>query len=217
MTAGSPPDDHGAIERLDAGEPPASEAEAEARAPYERLFARLRDLEDIPPPTGWEDRAVRRWRAPSRRRRLVLALGASAALAAAAAAIVLRPCSESTTATPAGLEVAVLTAGGSPRRGDVAVGDVLRARARLDRSHVELRVYQGTRLVARCPEAPTCRTAGSALELDMTLAQAGIYHVLVLSSATSIPPPTDGGIERDLLEARDAGVAAERRPVTVTQ
>lgn len=216
MTGARPPDDHGVIERLDAGAPAISEEEAAGRAPYERLFARLRDLEDISPPPGWEERTVRRWRAPSRRR-LVLALGAAAALAAAAAAVVLHPCSGSTTATPAGLEVAVLTAGGSSRRGEVAVGDVLHARARLDRAHVELRVYQGTRLVVRCPEAPGCRTAGSAIELDVTLAQAGIHHVVVLSSAASIPLPTAGGIERDLLEARDASVAIERRPIAVTQ
>jgi hypothetical protein len=31
--------------------------------PYERLIARIRDLGDVEPPAGWEERAVARWRA----------------------------------------------------------------------------------------------------------------------------------------------------------
>lgn len=49
----------------------------------------------------------------------------------------------------------------------------------------------------------------------MTLARAGLHHVIVLSSDAAIPPPTAGGLERDLLEARGAGVVIERRPIPV--
>src|SRR5262249_52424460 len=119
-TGGSPDDDPGMIERLDAGEPPSSPEEAEARAPYERLLARIRDLDDIAPPAGWEDRAVARWAGARRKRRLVIGLGAVAAAAAALAAVLLlRPCAApAPTPTPTELEVAVLHAPGSTRRGD---------------------------------------------------------------------------------------------------
>jgi hypothetical protein len=56
-------DDLDVIDRLDAGLPPSSPEEAAARAPYERLTARIRDLEDVEPPAGWKERAVARWRA----------------------------------------------------------------------------------------------------------------------------------------------------------
>jgi ferric-dicitrate binding protein FerR (iron transport regulator) len=68
----SSPDDHDLIECLEVGEAPRSPDEAAARAPYERLIARLGDLDEIEPAPGWEDRAVARWRrARSRRRRRV--------------------------------------------------------------------------------------------------------------------------------------------------
>jgi hypothetical protein len=56
-----PMDEDDVIERLDDGVPPSSPEEALARAPYERLFERIRDLEDIEPPAGWKERAVARW------------------------------------------------------------------------------------------------------------------------------------------------------------
>lgn len=58
--------DYDVIERLDAGEPPRTSEEARAREPYERLIARLRDLALIDPPSGWEGRAMARWRASFR-------------------------------------------------------------------------------------------------------------------------------------------------------
>jgi hypothetical protein len=57
-----PLDDLDVIDRLDAGLPPSSPKEVAARAPYERLIARIRELEDEEPPAEWEERAVARWR-----------------------------------------------------------------------------------------------------------------------------------------------------------
>lgn len=212
MTTGaSPDDDPGMIERLDAGEPASSPEEAEARAPYERLLARIRDLDDIAPPGDWEDRAVRRWSGARRRRRLGIALGATAA-AALAAVLLLQPCAAP---VPTGLEVAVIAAPGSTRRGDAAVGDLVRARARPDRAHVELRVYLGTRLVARCPGSAPCWHDGSVTVLEWKLSEAGTYQIVLLSSSSNIPAG-DGTLDRDLLDARVAGASIETRPLTVT-
>jgi hypothetical protein len=69
----TPPDPDDLIDRLDAGEPPRSPEESAARAPYERLLARIRSLEDAPP-AGWEERAMTRW-ARHRRRARVSAVG----------------------------------------------------------------------------------------------------------------------------------------------
>jgi hypothetical protein len=214
MTTGASPDEDPAmIERLDAGEPASSPEEAEARAPYERLLARIRDLDDIAPPGDWEDRAVTRWSGGRRKWRLGIALGAAASAAAALAAVLLlRPC---TAPTATELEVAVLDSSGSTRRGDAAVGELLRARARADRAHVELRVYLGTRLVARCPGSTACRRDGSIMELDWKLVEAGTYQVILLSSSSDIPAG-DGTLDRDLLDARSAGTRIEPRSLTVT-
>jgi len=57
------------IERLELGEPPRSAEEAAARALYERLIARIGELDEIAPAPGWEDRAVARWRRERSRRR----------------------------------------------------------------------------------------------------------------------------------------------------
>ena len=50
------------VYRLELGLPPQSPEEALAREPYERLIARIGDLELIEPLPGWEDRAVARFR-----------------------------------------------------------------------------------------------------------------------------------------------------------
>lgn len=207
MTAGSSPDeDPGLIERLDAGEPPQTPEEAQARAPYQRLLERIHDVDDIVPAAGWEDRAVMRWFAARRRRRLGIALGAVVAVAVAAMLLLLR--------TAPRLELAVLDAHGSTRRGDAAVGDLLRARARVDQAHLELRVYLGTGLVARCPGSTQCRHDASVMELDWALAEPGTYAIVVLSSSSSIPAG-DGTIDRDLLDARNAGTNIETRRLSV--
>jgi hypothetical protein len=200
------------IERLDAGEPPRSPEEAQARAPYERLLERVRDLDEIAPPAGWEDRAVARWSGARRKRRrgVGIALGATTAVALAAV-LLLQPCRASDAAR---LEVAVLTDRGSTSRGDAAVGNVLQARARLDRPQVDLRLYLGTRLIARCPGSAACSHDASVLQLDWKLAESGRYQIILMSSASSIPEG-DGMVDRDLLEARSAGASIDIRPISV--
>ena len=66
MNPSTPPDDDDdgkAIDRLDAGEPPATSDEARRRIPYQRLIERIKDLAEIAPAPGWEERAGQRWRA----------------------------------------------------------------------------------------------------------------------------------------------------------
>ena len=201
------------IERLDAGEPARSAEEAAARATYERLFARLRDSEDITPAAGWEDRAVARWAAARRRR---WSIGAAAVVAAGVAgALVLLPCSRARVSP--GLEVAVLGGSETVRQQDPAVGGLLRARGSIDRPHVELRIYLDTRLVARCPGGDSCRVEEASIELERRLTEPGNYRVVRLSSASAIPPPTEYGLDRDLLEARNVGVNHDIQAIVVAK
>lgn len=200
------------IERLDAGEPPRSPEEAQARAPYERLIERVRDLDEIAPPAGWEDRAVARWSQARRKRRVRagVALGTTAA-AALTAVLLLQPCG---TPDAGRLEVAVVTDRGSTPRGDAAVGNVLQARARVDQPQVDLRLYLGTRLIARCPGSDACRRDASVVQLDWKLVEPGRYQIIALSSASDIPAG-NGTVDRDLLEARSAGASIDIRQISV--
>lgn len=212
MSAGSSSDeDPDLIERIEAGEPPRSPEEAHARVPYERLMQRMRDLGDIDPPTGWEDRAVARWSVARRKRRLGVVVGATTALALAAV-IVLRPCAVQSEPR---LELAAITAAGTTHRGEAAMGDVLRARARIDRANVELRIYLQARLVARCPGSTACQRDSSSWQIEWTLIEAGSYEVVVLWSDSRIPAG-DGTLDRDLLEARGAGAGDETQRLTVS-
>lgn len=217
MTTGSSSGNHQdldpeVLERLDAGEPPRSPEEAQARAPYERVIERVRDLDEIEPPPGWEDRAVARWSQARRKRRVRagVALGATATVALTAI-LLLRPCG---TPDAVRLEVAVVTDRGSTLRGDAAVGEVLRARARVDRPQVDLRLYLGTRLIARCPGSASCRRDASAVQLDWKLVEPGRYQIILLSSASDIPPG-NGTVDRDLLDARAAGARIDIRQISV--
>lgn len=206
------------IDRLDAGEAPSSSQEAEARAPYERLIQRIRDLEDSAPPIGWENRAAQRWSAVRARRRASIVVGTMAA-AGLALAILLPLCGART--AERAFQVAVSAAPGVLRRGDHAVGDVLHARVRVEQTYVELRLYLtnplGSRLLVRCPGTEPCRRAASFIEVDWTLAEPGTYRVVTLSSESVIPLPVDGTIDRDLLEARRAGAGSAIEVITVGQ
>lgn len=200
------------IERLDAGEPPRSPEEAQARAPYERLLERVRDLDEIAPSAGWEDRAMARWSQArhKRRRGIAIALGTTTAVALAAV-LLLQPCRASDASR---LEVAVVTDHGSTSRGDATVGQVLRVRGPLDRPQVDLRIYVGTRRIARCPGSAACAHEASGLQIDWKLAEPGRYQIVLLSSASSIPAG-DGTIDGDLLEARSAAATIEIRTISV--
>jgi hypothetical protein len=211
-----PPEDDGLFDRLDAGEPPLSPEEAEARAPYERLLGRIRDLEDPAPPPGWEDRAVARWQAARRRRRVVIAVaGASAAFAAA---LVL----QCVALTPRGFNVTVVAAGGmeradrrrAPGDADGFVGDTLHASVPIYRPHTELRVYRAGKLVmlpcaASKTRQPPCGGDDSRLTLDWRVPDDGVYEVVWLSSASEIP--ASQGFDDGLSEARRLGIAWESR------
>jgi hypothetical protein len=217
MTTGSSPDgdldvDPEVIERLDAGEPPRSPEEAQARAPYERLLARIRDLDEVAPPAGWEGQAVARWSRARRKRRrgVAIAFGATTAVALAAM-LVLQPCGAPDAAR---LEVVVLSDQGSTSRGDAAVGQVLRARARIDQPQVDLRIYLGTRRIASCPGSPACQRDASVVQLDWKLVEPGRYQIILLSSTSHIPVG-DGTVDGDLLEARTAGATIDLRTIPV--
>jgi hypothetical protein len=178
------------------------------------MIDRLRELPPIEPPAGWEDRAVARMRAAraAERRRLVVGVGLAAAAAAAVVLVLLRP---PPAPGPRGLQVAVAAPEGVVRRGPAAIGDRLRAQAPWSAGEVELRVYRGDRLVARCPSAgtaATCRRTGPhrELELVLELREAGVYRIVALSAAGPLPAPGTDGLDADLLRARSAGAAVER-------
>jgi len=118
------------------------------------------------------------------------------------------------------LEIAVLTAPGAPHRadrGDHMVGNVLRVRARVDRAHVEVRLYHDTKLVARCPGSSHCQIEGPVIELNWQFTEPGRYETVAFSSPQVIPPPSDRGIELDQLEARNAGATIESHVIPITQ
>lgn len=218
MSPVSPPDDEDdrVIEALDAGEPPRSPEEAKARLPYQRLIERVRDLDELEPPPGWEQRAERRWheRASNtetrrRWRRATVALTLGAVAAAAAAIFLLRPCSapSSDMSLAVAVEVAILPPAGVSRRsaGLGVVGDELRVRARGDAVHIEIRIYRDSKLVARCPGDPRCQPEAPGLAIQLALTDEGSYRPIVLSSRAPIPAPGDD-MDSDLRRARAADV-----------
>ena len=204
------------IDRIEAGVAPASDDEAVARAPYERLIGRLKELDRREPPAGWAERVDARVRVERdherRRRRRLWAGGVAAALGAAiVVVIVVRGGDERT--PPAGTRVAVVARDGTMRSGAAAmVGDVLRIHAPRTQAHVELRVYRDAVLVARCPVDAACVLDDDRLAIDLPLTDAGAYEVVVLSSRSPLPAP-GATLDVDILAARRAGATIERRPM----
>jgi len=223
VTAPAPPGDgtDELLDRIDQGVPPSSPEEAAARAPFERLLARVRDLPPLPPEPGWERRAHQRWaaaRADDRRRRrrqVGLAIGGLAAAAIVLVLVLGARGARSPRAT--GLEVAVLDRNGAHERGAPGLHGTLRVKAPQRQPHGEVRVYRDARLLVRCPGAPTCRATPDAIALDLDLDQPGVYQVVALSSRAPIPAPGDGGLDGDLLAARRAGANVERDEPTRVQ
>jgi len=76
------------VTRMETGIPPSSPEETERRREYEGVIRRIREQPDCPAPPGWEDRAVARWAAQRRRRRVMRWTAAVALVAATAAGIV---------------------------------------------------------------------------------------------------------------------------------
>lgn len=198
------PDDDELLDRIDQGVPPATPEEAAARAPYERLLARVRALPPVAPLPGWEERAAQRWRfAHQRRRWIPISAGVVALAAAAALFVALRP--GGPTATDDRLAMTVTPPDGIRRAGVAAVGSTLQLRVARPAVHRELRVYRPDLVVVRCPGASTCRETDRELTLELTLDVPGLYRPMVLSAATPIPAPGTGGLDADVLSAREAG------------
>lgn len=200
------------LDQFDPAVEPGSAAEAAAQAPYRRLLARLRDLGALAPPEGWEARVESRLRAAhaaERRRRMGVGVAVTAAVVAIAMVSLLRG---RPAPLPRPLQVTVVASDGEPRRGAAALGDRLRATASRRTGHVELRVYLGTRLVGRCPAADsqaTCRRS-PALQLELELREPGLYRVFALESAQPLAPPGTGGLDLDLVHARQAAARIEK-------
>ena len=212
-TSGEPED--AALDRFDRGVEPATAEEAAAQAPYRRMVERMRQLAPLTPPDGWEQRAEARLRAAraAERRQRAIRLGVGVGLGVVAAAVVAVLLLRGSAArAPRPLEVAFAAVDGEPRRGPAALGDRLRASVAWPRGEVELRVYLGTRLVARCPAAQpptTCRRERGELALELDLREPGIYRVFALASPQAVAPPGEGGLDGDLLHARQAGARVQ--------
>jgi len=219
---GRPHPDAEIVERMERELPAQTKSEEETRAVYQRLIGRIRDLELDEPDPGWEDRAVERWQREAKPRRTgkpprralwrQVAAGAGAAAAAALVLLILR-CGARELPP---LQVAVERAGPPNRQGGPAIGDLLRAHVRVDRPHVELRVYRDRVLVARCPGDDRCRSDGATLSIGLMLDGPGQYEAIRLSSREPLPPPQAAGLEVDVLTARERGAdVASEPPVTV--
>lgn len=209
------------VERMERGLPARSKEEEETRAVYQRLIARIGDLDLVEPPPGWEDRAVERWRREAKPRRTAKRrsarwrpIAAVVAVATVAAMVLLIPrCGDGE--LPA-LEVAVERTGPPNRQGAPAIGDTLRARVRTGEPHVELRVYRDQVLIARCPGDDRCRRDSASLSISLTMAAPGQYEAIRLSSGEPLPPPQATGLEVDVLTARERGArVVSEPPITV--
>lgn len=207
------------VERLERDLPARSEGEAETRAVYQRLIGRVGDLDLVEPAPGWEDRAVERWRREAKPRRTAKSprrmpwrpIAAVVAVATVASLVWLIPrCGDRE------LQVAVERAGPPNRQGGPAIGDLLRARVRVDGPHVELRVYRDQVLVARCPDDDRCRRDGASLSIGLVMDGPGQYEVVWLSSREPLPPPQARGLDVDVLTARERGARVTiEPPITV--
>lgn len=197
-------------------------------APHQELIERVRGLDDVEPPAGWEQRAEARWKreaaddvasgAAGKRGRWGLALGA-VALAGAIAAIAIVTCRSTAPARRPQAPLAAMLQGadGVARRGDGLVGDVWKLRAGPTHAHVELRVYRDRALIARCPGISSCVAAGRGWSLDLRLDEPGAYRAVSLASATPIAPPSGEGLESDLLAARQGGATITRTDAMTIQ
>ena len=212
-------DDEEVIGRMLAGEPARDDAEAELRAPYERLVTRLREFDGATLPAGWDERAALRLQAARAReardaRRRWLRGGVVAVAIAAAVMLIVWTRGEQTarpSAPTSRVAVVIRTVDGVERRGDAAVGDFLQARVDSRRAHVELRLYRDATVVARCPGEVAC----DGQHLRYPLSAPGRYQVVALESDTPLPEPTVGGLDEDVLAVERSGGRAQRQEPTL--
>lgn len=206
------------IDRIEAGVTPTDDAEIAARAPYERLIGRLKELDRREPPAGWGERVDARVRAERdaerRRQRRWWAGGAAVALGAAIVVVIVVRGGDERPA-PVGPRVAVVARDGTMRSGSAAVGDRLRVDAPRAQTHVELRVYRDAVLVARCPGDAAC-VDGDRLAIELPLTDAGAYQVLVLSARAPLPEPGPT-LDADILAARRVGATIETKPLLLVE
>lgn len=195
-------------------------------AAHQPLIERVKRLEDLEPPAGWEARVEARWRrehdVPSGGAgaggRWGLAVGAVVVVGTLAAIAIFTCRSKPAARRPQAPLAAMLEGGdGAPRRGDGLVGDVWKLRAAPTHAHVELRVYRDRAMIARCPGISRCVASGAGWTLDLRLDEPGAYRAVSLASAAPIAVPTGEGLESDLLAARQAGAVITRTDAMTIQ
>jgi len=104
--------------------------------------------------------------------------------------------------------------GGAPRRGSIAVGDVLRPMVHGGR-HQAIWVYLGdSELVAACPGNARCNRSNGGLTLEFIVSAPGHYSIIALTSAEPIMAP-HGALDVMLSAATAAGAHIERRYIDV--
>lgn len=208
--------DSALIDRIDDGVDPASAEEAAARAPYERLIERVRHLGDEPPP-GWRDQLTAR-RNRERRRRTLIGVGLALAAAAVVAIVVYTGTRARRGDSGAVARIDIIKPDGKHDRGRTAtLGDTARLHVRRVRAHTEVRVYLGNEVLARCPGGERCRATAEALDVELVLAQVGLYRVYVFSSDRAIAAPQGNTPDGDAVAARSQGADVDQLdPITVS-
>jgi|GEM_PF-3395852 len=188
------------LDRLTAGESPASEHEAAVRAPYERLLAQVKAANAGEPAPGWEARVDARLRAErdlERRRRRRWQGGGMAAVLAAVALLIVR-LARPTAAEQSGMTVAVESYETGTRGGAVAkVGDSLLFKGVARHHLLTVRVYRDNALVAQCPGDERCRIEGRRVVFEVLASAPGTYRTLFVSSRGGLPPLA-GTLDDDL-------------------
>lgn len=111
-----------------------------------------------------------------------------------------------------GFEVRRIEAAPDRRGDDLHPGDLVSIRAPIpDHGTWELRVYRdGRELVLRCPQADECESSDSVLRAELRLPATGVYHLMLVESASAVPSPA-GGLDEDVAAAVAAGAKVSLR------
>lgn len=181
-------------------------------AAYEDLIGRIRDLPDIPPPAGWEERLQMRWQeaeekrvpkpaAKPKRRWPKVAGGLGVFLAAAAVIVVVSRPGAPERAKVRANGVALLDESGKPVRSKDPnagnTGDDIVVGVATGRAHEEVRIYLGDKQVVRCPGDAACRVetrkarpGEATMIVQWKAAAAGVYKVVIIGGDQPIPTGT---------------------------